>query len=281
MNRRRFLTIAGAALALPLIPALPATEAFAAKAQTLSYGSGKLDMYASGGAGSPVVIYVHGGAWKAGSKGQVGSMPDYFNGLGYVFVSVGYSLNSNVGQQANQIGEAVRWVKGNVAKYGGDPSRVAIMGHSAGCHLASLAVLSGKAPGVRALVANDTAAYDVPYLAEINNGRLPLLYAPAFNDKSKWKSWSPISYAGGGGGIPVLVAWSGGRDRDRISQRFAAALESSGHPVTRFDGSRYNHISISKAVGRPSDPLNRAVTAFLAQTLGSAAATAEAAPQAN
>jgi acetyl esterase/lipase len=266
--------LAAAAAAFPLIPALPGA-AIAAGAKTVSYGPGKLDVYSPGGSGRPVVIYVHGGAWKAGSKGQVGSMPDYFNDLGYVFISVGYSLSANVGQQAGQVGQAVQWVKSNVGQYGGDASRVAIMGHSAGCHLASLAVLSGRAPGVRALVANDTAAYDVPYLAEINNGRLPLLYVPAFKDKSKWQAWSPISYAGGGGGIPVLVAWSGGRDRDRISQRFAGALEAAGHPVTRFDGSsRYNHISISKAVGRPSDPLNRAVTAFLQQTIGGAPADA-------
>ncbi len=89
---------------------------------------------------------------------------------------------------------------------------------------------------MRALVANDTAAYDVAYLAQINNDRLPILYAGPFKDRSKWSQWSPITYAGGGGGIPVLVAWSGGRDREEISQRFANALEAAGHPVIRFDG---------------------------------------------
>ncbi len=261
MQRREFLSIALAGLAASILPA------FAASARTVSYGSGKLDLYPVKAQGAPIVMYVHGGAWKAGSKSSVGSQPDYFNALGYCYISVGYSLGGNVGQQARQIGEAVAWVSANAASFGGDPSRIALMGHSAGCQLASLAVLSGLAQNVRALVANDTAAYDVAYLAEINNGRLPLLYAPAFRDRSRWTEWSPITHAAGGNGIPVLVAWSGGRDRDRISQRFAAALESGGHPVTRFAGTNYNHISISKAVGRKGDGLTRAITAFLEQTL--------------
>lgn len=261
MLRRQFLALAAAGLAAASFPAR------AMAASTASYGSGKLDIYPVSGPAAPILMYVHGGAWKAGSKSSVGSQPQYFNALGYCYISIGYSLSGNVGQQARQIGEAVAWVAANAGRFGGDPARMALMGHSAGCQLASLAVLSGLASGVRALIANDTAAYDVAYLAEINNGRLPLLYASAFRDRSRWAEWSPITHAAGGSGIPVLVAWSGGRNRDRISQRFAAALESGGHPVTRFAGENYNHLSISKAVGRNGDPLTQAIAGFLEQTL--------------
>lgn len=268
MDRRRFLALGAATIGL--WPLLRSGAAFAG-GTSQSYGSGKLDLYPitgqSGESGAPILIYVHGGAWKAGSKSSVGAMPQYFNSLGTVFVSVGYSLGANVGQQASQIGEAVAWVAQNAAQLGGDPARIALMGHSAGCHLSCLAVLTGQAPAVRALVANDTAAYDLAFLADINNGRLPLLYASPFRDRSKWPQWSPISHAAGGNAIPVLVAWSGGRNRQKISQRFAAALEAGGHKVVRFDGSAYNHISISRAVGKPKDPLNRAVTQFLEEAL--------------
>jgi acetyl esterase/lipase len=274
MDRRRFLTLSASGLLVATAPVLRPRDALAATTKSVSYGSGKLDIYSPDTSGAPVIVYVHGGAWKAGSKGQVGAMPGYFNNRGYVFVSVGYSLGSNVGQQANQVGQAINWVRANAASFGGDGRRVAVMGHSAGCHLSSLAVLSGRAQGVRALVANDTAAYDLAYLAEINNDRLPILYAGPFKDRSKWREWSPITYAGGGGGLPVLVAWSGGRDREAISRRFANALESAGHRVIRFDGSGYNHISISKAVGRQRDPLNRAVTQFLDSVLGAPAEAA-------
>lgn len=268
IDRRMFLRRGAAALALTGLPLalFDAVPALARTAKGIVYGANKLDIYTPGTDNAPVIVYVHGGAWRAGNRGQVGSMPAYFNALGYVFVSVSYSLSASVERQAREVGQAVAWVKSNISNFGGNPSRVALMGHSAGCHLASLAALSGLAPGVKALVANDTAAYDVNYLADINNGKLPMLYS-AFSDRSKWKNWSPINYAGGGGAMPVLVAWSGGRDRDRISRRFADALASRGHPVTRFDGGRYNHISIRGAMGRQGDPLTAAITRFLAANL--------------
>ena len=92
---------------------------------------------------------------------------------------------------------------------------------------------SGLAPHVKALVAVDTGAYDIPYLVKISGGRLPILYA-ALNTPSKWRNWSPISYAGGASGMPVLVAWSGARFRVDVSTHFADALAAHGHPVTRF-----------------------------------------------
>jgi acetyl esterase/lipase len=265
IDRRIFLGGAVAGLA-GLSGALPA----AAKTFSgVNWGSGRLDIYAPANAqNAPVAVYVHGGAWAAGSKGSVGSMPSWFNSQGWVFVSTGYTLypRANVERQAREVAGAFNWVRSNIGRYGGDGSRVALMGHSAGCHLACLASLSGMAQGVRALVANDTAAYDLAYLAEINNDRLPVLYAAPFSDRSKWRNWSPISYAGGGG-FPVMVAWSGGKDRARISQRFADRLAASGRRVVRFDGSRYSHISIRSAMGRRGDALNSAITNFLTQTV--------------
>ncbi|GIL01078.1 MAG: hypothetical protein BroJett030_09770 [Alphaproteobacteria bacterium] len=264
-DRRDFIRQGAALLALAaLAPVLPS----AAVAKTfggVSYGPNSLDIYTPDTDNAPVIVYVHGGAWRAGSRGEARGPAAYFNSLGYIVVSVGYSLSGPADRQADEIGAAVRWVKANISKYGGNPGRVALMGHSAGTHLAALAALSGRAPGVRALIANDTGAYDLAYLAEIHNGRLPVLYA-ALNNPSKWNAWSPISYAGGGG-MPVLVAWSGAKFRHQVSTRFADALAARGHAVTRFDGKGYSHLSIRSAVGRRGDPLTAAITRFLAAHL--------------
>ena len=91
MRRRDFLFLSAAALAAGMLP--PA--ALAARSTTVSYGSGKLDIYPAASAAAPVVAYVHGGAWRAGSRGEVGSMPEHFNALGYVFVSIGYTLRGS------------------------------------------------------------------------------------------------------------------------------------------------------------------------------------------
>ncbi|MEZ5870677.1 MAG: alpha/beta hydrolase [Nitratireductor sp.] len=262
IDRRRLITGAAAYAASSLI--LPGL-ATAAAVKSVSYGSNTLDIYPSGKDNSPVMIYVHGGAWLAGSKSRVGSQPDFYSSLGYTYVSVGYTLypSASVERQAREIGQAVAWVRANIGRYGGNPNRVALSGHSAGCHLASLASLSGLATGIKALIANDTAAYDLSYLAEINNGRLPALYARPFSDRSKWTNWSPYNYAGQSARFPVLVCWSGGRDRGRISKRFADRLQAAGYPVSRFNGGSYNHISIQNAMGRRGDRLTSAMTAFL------------------
>lgn len=259
IDRRTF--VAGLGMSA-LFPASASAKALAG----VSYGPNRLDIYPAGQPNAPVMIYVHGGGWRLGSRDQVAAMPQWFNGQGWSFVSVGYSLSANVGAQAGEVARAVEWVAGNIAGHNGDPARLALMGHSAGCHLSCLAALKHGAP-VRALVANDTAAYDVAYLASLNHGVLPFIYAQPFSDRSKWQEWSPISYASARPDLPVLVAWSGGTNRDKVSARFIAALQGGGHAVTPFNGAAYSHISISKAVGKTGDPLGAAVGAFLGQTV--------------
>jgi len=270
-TRRQILTGTGAIAGTGLFPFLTDIEAEAAAAKNVSYGPNRLDIYpaAGGASNAPVLVWVHGGAWRAGNKSRVGSKAKYFTSKGYMFVSVGYTLypRATALTQARQIGKAVSWVRANAGKYGGNGSRLALMGHSAGCHLASLATLSGAATGVRALICNDTRAYDLPYLASRNRGRIPTLYS-ALNNKKYWSSWSPISYAGLKSQPPTLVAWSNGAGRDAISKHFASALSREGTSVTRYDGTRYNHLSINSRMGAESGGITAAVTRFLESRIG-------------
>ncbi|MCB1464347.1 MAG: alpha/beta hydrolase [Nitratireductor sp.] len=266
IERRKFIIGGGAVLAGLATPLIGTRAARARTLGGISYGANKLDIHTPGTDNAPVIVYVHGGAWRMGSRGEGRAVADSFTSRGYVVVSVDYSLSANAERQAREVAQAITWVRQNISSYGGNGSRIAVMGHSAGCHLACLAVLSGLAPGVSALVANDTGAYDLQYLADIHGGRLPILYA-ALNKRANWRNWSPISYAGGAGGIPVLVAWSGAEFRRKVSTRFADALAANGHPVTRFDGSGYSHISIRSGMGRNGDKLNTEIARFLAASV--------------
>lgn len=271
VSRRTFtsgLIASSAALSSPVI----LKQAEAATKRTYDYGANKLDWYpaAGGQPNAPIVIFVHGGAWALGNRRQVNSKPKHFTENGYHFASVTYTLfpAANAQTQALQVGEAVNWVHANAARLGADPNRIALMGHSAGCHLSSLATLTGAALPVKALICNDTRAYDLPFLAKVSGGGLPALYAPAFSNRKMWDAWSPISYSGLKEQPPTLVAWSGGSGRDRVSKRFADQLEFDGVDVTRFDGKRrYNHISINRRMGRERNGLTRTVDQFLEQKL--------------
>ena len=274
ITRREILksTVAGSFSAGLLLPVM---EAQAASKKVYDYGSNNLDWYPakSGSQNAPILIFAHGGAWALGNRGQVGAKARHFTEQGYNFASVTYTLfpRANAQTQALQVGEAVNWVHANATRLGGDPNRIALMGHSAGCHLSSLATLTGAAQPVKALICNDTRAYDLPFLAKMSGGSLPALYAPAFRRRKMWDAWSPISYTGLKQQPPTLVAWSGGRGRDKVSKRFADALERDGTEVHRYDGKRrYNHLSINRRMGAERGRLTGAVDTFLADVLSRA-----------
>jgi arylformamidase len=141
-----------------------------------------LDLYppcASGAA--PVVIWVHGGAWAVGDKAN--GMTDkiaLFNQAGYLLVSVNYRLSPDDDRlepgrvrhpdHVEDVAAAIAWVADHAASYGGDPSRLAILGHSAGAHLVALVATDGqylaahgRSPALlRAVGSFDTEAYDIP-----------------------------------------------------------------------------------------------------------------------
>jgi hypothetical protein len=150
------------------------------------------------------------------------------------------------------------------------------MGHSAGCHLASLATLSGLIPGIRGLICNDTGAYDLKYLAKINNGSLPILYAAPFRKRKYWERWSPITFTGNNPYLPLLVPWSGGRNRDRITANFISSLSENEADVTPFDGTSYSHISINKSIGKKGDRLTNAMLEFITMAFAKPACEAPA-----
>ena len=87
---------------------------------------------------SPLIVYVHGGAWRAGSKD---SMPlTALLGAGYAIASVEYRLTpeARFPAQVHDIKAAIRFLRGNQDRYPYDGRKVAIAGSSAGGHLAAL-----------------------------------------------------------------------------------------------------------------------------------------------
>jgi acetyl esterase/lipase len=93
----------------------------------------------------PVLIFVHGGAFVAGDKRMPGS-PFYDNIMlwaaksGFVGVNVTYRLAPQAmwPAAAEDLAAAVQWVADNIGSRGGEPSRIYLMGHSAGAvHVAS------------------------------------------------------------------------------------------------------------------------------------------------
>jgi acetyl esterase/lipase len=263
-------------LGLPLVANAQSNIAYR---PSLGAASPALDVYTKTSLkNAPVLVYVHGGGWQIGDKSRVNAKPKYFNRQGFVFVSINYRLfpDVNVENQLQDVDNALRWVARNIADYGGDPGNISLMGHSAGAHLAAMTgvrplasareLISGGA--LRAVISNDTRAYDVARIAKgARGGKLPKLYASVFGqDPVRWDTLSPIKQIKRGKPLPAfLILYSGQGDDDvrrSFATDFASALQGAGGQADLYDGSRLSHAAINKQIGRPNS-LTRKIDTFL------------------
>lgn len=105
----------------------------------------KLDLYLPEMADKPlpVVVWIHGGAWKAGSKDRCPVAA--LSGKGYAVASINYRLlqHGDFPAQIEDCKAALRWLRASAKKYNLDGEHIGVMGHSAGGHLSGLLGTSG------------------------------------------------------------------------------------------------------------------------------------------
>ena len=200
-----------------------------------------LDVYRSPDASNaPVLFMVHGGAWMAGDKGSqrvIEGKVLHWLPKGYILVSVNYRFVPavNVLQQRDDLAAALAYVQAHAAEWGGDPSRVVLMGHSAGAHL--LGLLAAGADAIddngqskwRGAVLLDSAAIDV---VSIMSAVHPPFYDRVFgSDPAYWQCVSPY-HCLNTSVPPMLVVCSQSRERSMAAAtRFARKAAQLGGAV--------------------------------------------------
>jgi len=111
----------------------------------------KLDLYIPESDGSmPCLVWIHGGAWRVGSKDGLPKEIDILLDHGYIVASIGYRLSSEAifPAQIFDCKAAIRFLKTNAIDYGIDPEKIAVAGSSAGGHLVSLLGTSAGIPSL-------------------------------------------------------------------------------------------------------------------------------------
>lgn len=111
----------------------------------------RLDVYRhkSHPTGCPVLFQIHGGGWVIGNKNQQAKpLMLQLAAHGWVCVATNYRLSpkATFPDHLIDLKRALRWVKENVAEYGGDPEFIVATGGSAGGHLSSLVALTPNDP---------------------------------------------------------------------------------------------------------------------------------------
>lgn len=98
--------------------------------------------------GLPVLFFIHGGSWMAGSKNMYTKLGENFADKGFVSVVISYRLfpETDVYGMADDCRAALKWCKENIEEYGGNSKNIFLAGHSAGGQLAAVAGLTEKNP---------------------------------------------------------------------------------------------------------------------------------------
>ncbi|CAN7167149.1 alpha/beta hydrolase [Acidovorax sp. LjRoot117] len=99
--------------------------------------------------GVPVLVFIHGGYWRALDKSDHSFIAPPFTQAGFCVVVVNYALCPGTPEApvtiphiVRQMEKAVAWVARSITGHGGDPRRITVAGHSAGGHLAAMMLTS-------------------------------------------------------------------------------------------------------------------------------------------
>jgi len=227
----------------------------------------KLDLFVPIGAKDyPVLIYVHGGAWRSGSKNLYVALGRAFARHGIGTVIVNYRLSPKVKHPAHaeDVAKAVAWTRENIAKYGGDIDRIVLMGHSAGGHLAALLATDPAYLKAEKLEpANIRGVIAVSALYEIDPASELTVHAFG-TDPVACREASPLTHVAGK--LPPFLVVYAEHDYEQFDRQaidFQAALEKNGTSATLLKLMHRNHISEIVSILADDDPLNQAVRKFV------------------
>jgi acetyl esterase/lipase len=220
---------------------------------------------------APVIVMVHGGAWKIGDKTNTGSVENklkYWLGKGYIFISVNYRLlpDAMAYEQAQDVAAALRYVQSNAASFGGNPDQVILMGHSAGAHIVALLSSNPAMVGAnwRGTVVLDSAVMNVPAIM----GRRHLgFYDEAFGaDKAYWVKASPMDQWTPQA-VPMMVVCSSQRKDKPCAEAdaFKAKVTKGGGDMIVLP-QNLTHEEINRTLGMPG-AYTSAVDAFITSRL--------------
>lgn len=234
----------------------------------------KLDVWAPARRGEqplPVVLFFYGGGWNAGSRGDYGFAGAAFAGEGFVAIVPDYRLVPQVRFPTfvEDSALAVRWARDNASRYGGDPSRITLAGHSAGAYNAAMLALdrrflkaAGVEPGTVRAAALLSGPYDFYPFTEAR-GR------SAFGAHAEPLDTQPINFVRAD--APPIFLGHGSADRivfPRNSRHLARQLQAAGAPVTLRIYNGASHVDLAAALSRTFRrrvPVLRDSAAFLRQ----------------
>ncbi|MGH7905989.1 MAG: alpha/beta hydrolase [Candidatus Binataceae bacterium] len=229
----------------------------------VAYGPGpaqKLDIYLTDKPRAPILVFIHGGAWRGSNKSERAFPALVFSRAGAIFISIEYPLAPavSVDEIVRQAYEAIVWIHRNAESFGGDPARIHVSGNSAGAQLAAMILgADWKSNGIPETVCAGGCL--ISGIFDLEPLRLGGYNEWLKLDPGAAARNSPILHLPARG-CPLVVA----AGRDETSEFVRQSLEYFNAWVDRgFDGAlmimpRHNHFSIIGELGNPASLLCQA-----------------------
>lgn len=245
-------------------------------ARAVPYGAANrqvLDIYAprAGTGPWPVLYFIYGGSWADGDRRYYEFVGRALAAAGFVVVIIDYRLVPEVEYPAflEDSAAGLAWTVEHIAAHGGDPGRIALMGHSAGAYNAVMLILAGRylAPDPRSRVKAfvglsgpyDFYPFDVPVSLR------------TFGATRDPRGTQPVHLVRPG--LPPMLLITGDADtlvQPRNTVALAARLREAGNTVTETHYPGLGHAGTMLALGawgRRRGPVLRDTIAFLRKHL--------------
>ena len=235
----------------------------------------RVDVYEPKGAVEelPLVLFIHGGGWQMGNAALVQQKPQHFSAARIYFASAGYRLlpDHPVEEQAKDVGLALQALVAQADLIGFDPSRIVLMGHSAGAHLAALVATDPQYAGsafdaIRGVVLLDGAGYDIAKNIEDAGFQARRIYETAFGfDEARHRALSPITHVGGPDAPNWLALYVAERgNAGAQAEMMVAALSKAGASAQAISIAGTDHGRMNRDIGQQAGAQQtQAIDAFL------------------
>jgi arylformamidase len=235
-----------------------------------------IDIFRCEQSNAPIVVYVHGGAWRKNPAERFAFPAEHVTAAGAHYAVVEFAgieeFDGDLRPMVRQVRTAIAWLGRNAERIGADPDRIIVVGHSSGAHITGCLLVTDWAEfGVVRPIASAiccSGMYDLVPVSLSKRSAYVRFDPQTIDELSACRRIERIT-------VPVTVAYGSEETPEfqRQNREFAAALEAAGNPAELLFADGYNHFEIVETLANPFGLLGAAVLAHLRRSAAASPAT--------
>jgi arylformamidase len=233
--------------------------------ERLAYGPAeieKVDIYKAKRPNAPVMIFLHGGAWRGGTSAQGAYHAEPFLQSGVHFINVEFNnvleTKGDLTPMVDQCRRAVAWIYKNAASFGGDPNALYLSGFSSGSHLGGCVVITewekqGLPRNILKGAVLGSGMYDLKPVRMSARSSYVKFTDDMEQALSAMRHLDKVHTP-----LVLTIGLLETPEFQRQSRDFAAALTKLGKPVKLIAAKGHNHFEMGESLSNPYGIMGRA-----------------------